>query len=208
MQLGCYHNHDARPSTNQSEEWHCPACQDLTKEQRETWPRLDGQRKYAVHRAQKRDRGSTLILTAAMQSFSLVITFCSPLSTSLWKWERQAPNLSFAHRLLVLFKLYKYYLRWLTSKLPFSMKCHPVFHISLLRPADTESVLFPEREQPAPPPVCVDNNGDHHCHTDHHMNSTHNIHHTCRYRIFSSQQRTAKDNSSPGNRRAPPCLGF
>ena len=43
-------------------------------------------------------------------------------------------------------------------KLPFSMKCHPVFHISLLRPANTESALFPEREQPAPPPVRVDNN--------------------------------------------------
>jgi len=43
-------------------------------------------------------------------------------------------------------------------KLPSSMKCHPVFHISLLRPADTESALFPEREQPAPPPVRVDNN--------------------------------------------------
>ena len=38
------------------------------------------------------------------------------------------------------------------------MKCHPVFHISLLRPANTESALFPEREQPAPPPVRVDNN--------------------------------------------------
>jgi hypothetical protein len=43
-------------------------------------------------------------------------------------------------------------------KLPSSMKCHPVFHISLLQPADTESALFPEREQPAPPPVRVDNN--------------------------------------------------
>ena len=39
MQLGCYHNHDARPSTNRSKEWHCPACQDLSKEQRETWHR-------------------------------------------------------------------------------------------------------------------------------------------------------------------------
>jgi len=153
-------------------------------------------------------------------------------------------------------------------KLPSSMKCHPVFHISLLRPADTESALFPEREQPAPPPVRVDNNqayysidyimghepktaqsheearkyltsgrdthcgrlqksrrniytrmylmllkttgpialkihlsqipNNHHRHTDHLLNSTHNIHHTCRYRIFSSQQRTAKDNASPG----------
>jgi hypothetical protein len=37
MQLGCYHNHNARPSTNQSEQGHCPqACQDLSEEQRET----------------------------------------------------------------------------------------------------------------------------------------------------------------------------
>jgi len=43
-------------------------------------------------------------------------------------------------------------------KLPSSMKCHPVFHISLIRPTDTESALFPEREQPAPPPVRVDIN--------------------------------------------------
>ena len=41
MQLGCYHNHDARPSTNQSKGWHCPACQVLSdhEERRETWRR-------------------------------------------------------------------------------------------------------------------------------------------------------------------------
>jgi hypothetical protein len=39
---------------------------------------------------------------------------------------------------------------------------------------------------------------NHHHHTDHLLNSTHKIHHTRRYRIFSSQQRTAKDNASPG----------
>ena len=38
----------------------------------------------------------------------------------------------------------------------------------------------------------------HHRHTDHLLNSTHKIHHIRRYRIFSSQQRTAKDNASPG----------
>jgi hypothetical protein len=38
----------------------------------------------------------------------------------------------------------------------------------------------------------------HHCHTDHHLNSTHKIHHTRRYGIFSSQQRTAKDNANQG----------
>jgi hypothetical protein len=38
----------------------------------------------------------------------------------------------------------------------------------------------------------------HHRHTDHLLNSTHKIHHTRMYRIFSSQQRTAKDNASPG----------
>ena len=38
----------------------------------------------------------------------------------------------------------------------------------------------------------------HHRHTDHLLNSTHKIHHTRRYRISSSQQRTAKDNASPG----------
>jgi len=26
MQLGFYHNQDARPSADQTDEWHCPAC--------------------------------------------------------------------------------------------------------------------------------------------------------------------------------------
>jgi hypothetical protein len=39
---------------------------------------------------------------------------------------------------------------------------------------------------------------NHHRHTDHHFNSTHKNHHTHRYRMFSSQQRTAKDNASLG----------
>jgi len=39
---------------------------------------------------------------------------------------------------------------------------------------------------------------NHHRHTDHLLNSTHKIYHTRRYRFFSSQQRTAKDNASPG----------
>ena len=118
----------------------------LTKEQRGTRPRLDGQRKYAVHRAQKRDRGSTLILTAAMQSFSLVITFCSPLSTSLWKWERQAPNLSFAHRLLVLFKLYKYYLRWLTSSNCLLLWSATLFFTSAFYGQQTQNLLCFQKE--------------------------------------------------------------
>jgi len=43
MQLGCYHNHDARPSTNKLEEWHCPACQSFEEQletrrtERKTW---------------------------------------------------------------------------------------------------------------------------------------------------------------------------
>ena len=39
---------------------------------------------------------------------------------------------------------------------------------------------------------------NHHRHTDHLLNSTHKIHHNRRYRIISSQQRTAKDKASPG----------
>jgi hypothetical protein len=35
MQLGFYHNHDARPSTNQSEGWCCPICHNLSKGQQE-----------------------------------------------------------------------------------------------------------------------------------------------------------------------------
>jgi hypothetical protein len=38
----------------------------------------------------------------------------------------------------------------------------------------------------------------HHRHTDYLFNSTHKIHHTRRYRILSSQQKTATDNASPG----------
>ena len=45
---------------------------------------------------------------------------------------------------------------WL--KLPASMKCHDVFHISLLKPADFFSSQFPDRVQPEPPPVRTQNN--------------------------------------------------
>ena len=40
--------------------------------------------------------------------------------------------------------------------LPTSMKCHPVFHVSLLEPA-ANSPLAREK-QPAPPPIIVDHN--------------------------------------------------
>jgi len=44
MQLGCYHNHAwCPPMYKPSEERHCPACRDLSEEQRKTW-RTDGQR--------------------------------------------------------------------------------------------------------------------------------------------------------------------
>jgi len=43
-------------------------------------------------------------------------------------------------------------------KLPPTMKCHNIFHISLLKPADFFSDEFPERIQHAPPPVRVENN--------------------------------------------------
>jgi hypothetical protein len=44
MQLGWYHNHDARPSADQSEGWHCPNCRDLFfEEQREAFG-INGQR--------------------------------------------------------------------------------------------------------------------------------------------------------------------
>jgi len=141
------------------------------------------------------------------------------------------------------------------------MKCHPDFHISLLRPADTEYILFPESrhrhlsvsrfqayftmdyimglklhnlrrkqkkylikwegyplwkatKEPAETytrmslmllkttgPITLKIHlsqipNSYHRHTDHHLDSTHNIHHTHRYRIFSRQQQTAKDNAS------------
>ena len=40
--------------------------------------------------------------------------------------------------------------------LPASMKCHPVFHISLLEPATSNPLAG--QKQPAPPPIIVDNN--------------------------------------------------
>jgi len=144
--------------------------------------------------------------------------------------------------------------QWLTSsKCLYEVPSWAFFHNSILRPADTESALFPEREQQALPPVVrVDNNqayltidyimghkpktarsheeakkclikwegyplceatkeparntqgcpsccrrllleihfsqihNNHNRHTDHHLDSTHKIHHTRRYRIFSS----------------------
>ena len=40
---------------------------------------------------------------------------------------------------------------------------------------------------------------NHHRHTDHLLSSTHKIHHTCKYRIFSSHPAAdSKDNASPG----------
>ena len=40
--------------------------------------------------------------------------------------------------------------------LPASMKCHPVFHISLLEPATSNPLAG--QKPPAPPPIIVDNN--------------------------------------------------
>jgi len=42
-------------------------------------------------------------------------------------------------------------------KLPTSMKCHNVFHISLLKPTNTETTLIDKDPQSPPPPVQVDN---------------------------------------------------
>ena len=40
--------------------------------------------------------------------------------------------------------------------LPTSMKCHPVFHVSLLEPAASNPLAG--QKQPAPPPIIVDDN--------------------------------------------------
>ena len=51
-------------------------------------------------------------------------------------------------------KIISFYAYWL--KLPNTVKIHPIFHMSVLRPAATASDALPGQIQDPPPPVEVD----------------------------------------------------